>query len=106
MERKYPKRPSAISLQPSVFSSPRNSQDARDTSPSAEFGTKRQKLKAGSLPSRVRGHFFHHGQHQLAVAVVQAGGVAADLAEEADFIIRKLRQALGAISVPGVGEEL
>jgi len=40
---------------------------------------------ASVLSRRIGRHLLHHGQHQLAVAVIQAHGVAADLAEEADW---------------------
>jgi hypothetical protein len=55
---------------------------------------------------RVRRHLLDHGEHEFAVAVVQAGGVAADLAEEADFVVGELRQSLGTVAVAGLGEEL
>src|SRR5712691_3800411 len=54
----------------------------------------------------IRRHFLHHGEDQLAVAVIEVGGVAADLAEEADFVVRELRQSLGAVAVAGFGKEL
>ena len=38
-----------------------------------------------------RGHFFHHGQHQFAVAIVQVRGVAPDLRKEAHFLLVHLR---------------
>ena len=58
------------------------------------------------LTAGAGGHFFYHRQDQFAIAVIQARSVAADLAEEAQFILGKLRQALGAIAVPGIGKEL
>src|SRR5437899_10354976 len=59
------------------------------------------------LSSGSGGHLFHHGDHQLAVAIVQIAGIAADLAQKADFVIRKLRHILGmAVVVAGFGEEL
>ncbi len=51
-------------------------------------------------------HFLNHGEDELAIAVVQAGGIATDLAEEADLVIRQLRQSLGAVAVIGIGKEL
>src|ERR1700686_4535755 len=61
---------------------------------------------AESLFSRIRRHFLDHGENQLAVAVVQTSGVAADLTEEAHFVIGKLRQSLGTVAVAGFGEKL
>src|SRR5208337_334611 len=61
---------------------------------------------ARSSLSRIRGHLLDHRQDELAVAVVEVGGVAANLAEEADFVMGKLRQSLRAIAVAGLGEEL
>src|ERR1700722_13914565 len=55
---------------------------------------------------RIRRHLLHHGEHQFTVAVVEVGGVAADLAEKADFVIGKLGQSFGAVAVAGFGEEL
>src|SRR5438876_3707743 len=43
---------------------------------------------------RIRRHFLNHGQHQLAVTVVKTYGVAPNLAEEAEFIIRQLGKPL------------
>src|SRR5271168_1455777 len=62
--------------------------------------------KRSSLPRRIGRHLLHHSQHQLAVAVIQAHGVAADLAEKADFIIGELRQSLAAVGVASFGEKL
>src|SRR5574341_1402865 len=53
------------------------------------------------------GHFLDHGQHQLAVAVVEVGGVAPHLAEEAHLVLAELRQVAGvAVVARLVGEEL
>src|SRR5437879_5716968 len=51
------------------------------------------------LSSRTRRHFLNHGQNQLAVALVEAHGVAPNLAQEADFIVAQLRQTLRSIAV-------
>ncbi len=64
------------------------------------------RLIAGGLFAGIRRHLLDHGQHQLAVAVVQIGGVAADLAEEADFIFGKLWQPFRAVTVTRFREEL
>src|SRR5439155_7535105 len=58
------------------------------------------------LLHRIRRHFLNHGQHQLAVTVVKTYGVAPNLAEEAEFIIRQLGKPLATIAVPGFREEL
>src|SRR3954464_1934760 len=51
------------------------------------------------------GHLLHHGDHQLAVAIVQVAGIAADLAEEAEFVVSKLRYDLAVpIVITGFGE--
>src|SRR3954465_15161558 len=42
------------------------------------------------------GHLLDHGEHQLAVAIVEVGRVAADLSQEANFVFRKLRDGLAA----------
>ena len=53
------------------------------------------------------GHLLHHGDYQLAVAVVQVAGIASDLAQEAELVIRKLRHHLGVpVVIAGFGEEL
>src|SRR5215475_11855544 len=41
-------------------------------------------VRGSQLSRRARCHLLHHRQHQLAVAVIQVGGVTADLAQEAD----------------------
>src|ERR1700730_9868328 len=61
-----------------------------------------QKLAAALL----RRHLLNHRQHQLAVAVVQADGVAANLAQEADFVVGELGKIFRAFGVSGFGEEL
>src|SRR5579872_990707 len=63
-------------------------------------------LECRELLACVRRHFLDHGEDKLAVAVVQVGGVAADLAEKADFIVGKLGQPLGAVVMPRFREEL
>src|SRR6202034_781635 len=62
-------------------------------------------MAKSSLP-RIRRHLLNHGQDQLAVAVIEVGGIAANLAQEADFVVGKLRQSLGAVGVARFGEEL
>src|SRR5580693_7710134 len=69
-------------------------------------GTEVTKLSACRYLLRVRGHLLDHGQNQLAITVVEAYGVAADLAEEADLVIGKLGQPFGSVAVTGFGEEL
>src|SRR5215467_6283355 len=51
-------------------------------------------------------HFLDHGDDQLAVAVVEIRGVAADLGEEAEFVIRKLGKSFRSVVVAGLGEEV
>src|SRR5437868_5051500 len=59
------------------------------------------------LAAGARGHLFDHGDHQLAVTIVQVAGIAANLAQKADFVVRQLRHRLGvAVVVAGFGEEL
>src|SRR5271157_2734774 len=61
--------------------------------------------KAGCLPRSRVGELLYHGQEQLAVALVQIGGVAADLVEKAQLLVGELLQVwLAAHRV--VGEEL
>src|ERR1700685_4023928 len=57
------------------------------------------------LLTGVRRHLLDHGEDQLAVAVIEVGGVAADLAEETDFVVGELRQSLRAGAGAGFGEE-
>src|SRR5579863_4264284 len=71
----------------------------------SRLGMVRRYPRGMELPG-VSGHLLHHGEHQLAVAVIQADGVAADLAEEADFVVGELRQAFATVGVSGFGEEL
>ena len=54
----------------------------------------------------IRGHLLDHGEHKLAIAVVQAGRVAADLAQEPDLIFGELRQSLRTVAVAGLRKEL
>ena len=42
------------------------------------------------LPCCGGGELFDHGQEQLAVAVVQVGGIPADLGEEAELVVGEL----------------
>jgi hypothetical protein len=65
-----------------------------------------QEPKARSKAALLRRHLLNHGQHQLAVAVVEADGVSADLAEKADFVIGQLRKVFVSVGVSGIGEEL
>src|SRR5437762_5590080 len=51
-------------------------------------------------------HLLHHRYHQLAVAIVQTTGVAANLGEKAKFVVRKLGERLRSIVVAGFGEEV
>lgn len=44
------------------------------------------------LPTGTGCHLLNHGQNELAVTVVEIGSVAADLAQEANFVIAELRQ--------------
>ena len=50
------------------------------------------------LPCCGGGELFDHGQEQLAVAVVQVGGIPADLSEEAELVVGEL---LGLVSSEG-----
>src|SRR5437016_10411272 len=64
------------------------------------------KLRALLLSSSAGGHLLHHGQHQLAIAFIETGGVAANLAQEADFIVAQLGHSPGTVGVAGVGKKL
>src|SRR5215469_15266026 len=55
---------------------------------------------------RVRRHLLDHGEHEFAVAVVESDRVAANLAEEADFVVGELRQSPRAVAVSRLGKEL
>ena len=58
------------------------------------------------LLSRPGRHLFHHGQHQFAVTVIQAHGVAADLGKKTHLIFGKRRKVLGVAVGKMVGKEL
>src|SRR5450631_3985837 len=51
-------------------------------------------------------HFLDHGQAQLAITVIQAARVAADLAQEAEIVVRELGQGLRPVAVARLGEEM
>src|SRR5438093_10899637 len=68
-----------------------------------DLTAKSWKLKAAFLLHR---HLLHHGYHQLAVAIVQTTGVAANLGEKAKFIVGKLGEGLRSVVVAGFGEEV
>src|SRR5690348_10400601 len=46
-----------------------------------------------------RRHFPDHSNHQLAVAIVQAGRIAADLSEETELVVGKLGEGLRSVAV-------
>ena len=59
----------------------------------------------GRLPRRRGGELLHHRQQQLAVALVQVHGVAANLGQKAHFLVGELPQ-VGLFALRLVGEEL
>src|SRR5215831_4910165 len=75
------------------------------TSPTCHFVAIFMGLKF-RLSCRVRRHLLDHGKYEFAVAVVESDRVAANLAEEADFVIGELRQCPRAVAVSRLGKEL
>lgn len=69
------------------------------------FGMTRTKA---DLSSRAGRQFLDHRQHQLAIAVVQVAGVAAELGEELHFVFRPLRKIFAVFGrrVVAIGEEV
>ena len=63
-------------------------------------------MQKRQLPAGTGRHFLDHGENELSIAVVQIGGVTANLAQEADFIIGKLGQSLGTVIVARLREKL
>lgn len=51
-------------------------------------------------------HFLDHGDHQLAVAVIQAAGVAPNLGQETEFVVRKLGEGLRSVVVARFREKV
>ena len=47
-------------------------------------------LASNRLLDRCGSELFYHGQKQLAIALVQIGGVAADLGKKAQFFVAEL----------------